>query len=247
MIALFFLIVQVPPSSWSATTRLLGVINPSWLLAAGWPPMGVGAFLLSRLDVTNTSFGPFVVPALFVGLRFALALNSMTAVALNNVPMHLVGMGSATINMIRDLGFALGPAIVGSVARSIAALATFGQNLAGADLSPQDQGVAEAINKIAGPLAVGADCPREPPAPAPWALPCRPSVTGSPVALWSPPRQPSWQPSSRWCRRPAPVAGTPARGPVRPAAPGRRRRTGRRAARPPSTRTSPASRRSPAP
>ncbi|SDB87959.1 Major Facilitator Superfamily protein [Raineyella antarctica] len=154
MIALFFLVVQAPTFVLvPVLSRLLGVINPSWLLAAGWLLMGVGAFLLSRLDVTNTSFGPFVVPALFVGLGFALALNSMTAVALNNVPMHLVGMGSATINMIRDLGFALGPAIVGSVALSTAAR-TFGQNLSGAGLSPQDQGAAEAINGIAGPLAV---------------------------------------------------------------------------------------------
>lgn len=154
MIALAFLIVQAPTFVLvPVLSRLLRVVNPSWLLASGWLLMGLGALLLSRLDVADRSFGPFVVPALVVGFGFALALNSMTAVALNNVPMHLVGMGSATINMIRDLGFALGPAIVGSIALSHAGR-TFGQSLAGAGLSPQDRGAAEQINQLAGPLAV---------------------------------------------------------------------------------------------
>ncbi len=154
MIALAFLVVQAPTFVFvPLIARLLRVVNPAWLLAAGFLLMGLGAFLLSRLDVTDTSFATFIVPCLVVGVGFAFALNSMTAVALNNVPMHLVGMGSATINMIRDLGFVLGPAIVGSVSLSYAGRA-FAQNVSTAGLSPADQGAAEQIGQVAGPLVV---------------------------------------------------------------------------------------------
>lgn len=154
MIALAFVIVQAPTFVLvPLLSRLLRVVSPMWLLAGGWALMGIGTLMFSRLDVTHHSFTPLVVPCLLVGFGFALALNSMTAVALNNVPMHLVGMGSATINMIRDLGFALGPALVGSIALGHAARA-FDRNLGTAGLSPADLQAAQQVNQLAGPLAV---------------------------------------------------------------------------------------------
>lgn len=59
-----------------------------------------------------------MAPDALIGVGFALAVASFTAVALNTVPPHLAGMASATTNMFRDLGFALGPVIAGAVALS---------------------------------------------------------------------------------------------------------------------------------
>ncbi|MFI2508853.1 hypothetical protein [Streptomyces sp. NPDC018972] len=47
----------------------------------------------------------------------------MTAVALNSVPPRPAGMAGATTDMPRDLGFTLGPVVVGAVALSGAAAA----------------------------------------------------------------------------------------------------------------------------
>jgi hypothetical protein len=115
--------------------------------------MAIGAFLCTQLDVTDTSLTPFVLPALLVGIGFGLAVNSFTAVALNTVPMHLAGMGSATTNMFRDLGFALGPVIAGAVALSHASSSFFAA-LPEAGLPPSELGPAMGIAKAAGPIAV---------------------------------------------------------------------------------------------
>jgi len=62
-----------------------------------------------------------VAPLLVAGTGFALALNAITAVAVNTVPNHLAGMASGTTSLLRDFGFTLGPAVIGAVALSRAA------------------------------------------------------------------------------------------------------------------------------
>ena len=58
---------------------------------------------------------------MLVGVGFAFALSSVTAVAVNTVPNHLAGMASGTTSQLRDFGFTLGPAVIGSIALSRAA------------------------------------------------------------------------------------------------------------------------------
>ena len=54
------------------------------------------------------------------GIGFALTVGSITAVAINAVPLRLAGMASATTNLLRDFGFALGPVLGGAIYNSIA-------------------------------------------------------------------------------------------------------------------------------
>jgi hypothetical protein len=77
----------------------------------------------------------------------------MTAIAVNSVPRRLTGMASATTNLLRDLGFALGPVLVGAIALSAAG----GQLIASLQTSglPADQlGPAMGIAQAGGPIAV---------------------------------------------------------------------------------------------
>ena len=134
-------------------SRLLARVNARWLLSVGFALMAVGAWLASRLDVTNSSLVPMVVPALLIGVGFALSISSFTAVAINTVPLHLAGMASATTNLLRDLGFALGPIIVGAVALSTAG-DKLGAALATANLPPDQAGPAAGVFQAGGPLAV---------------------------------------------------------------------------------------------
>ena len=146
-------------------SRLLARVNARWLLTVGFALMAVGAWLASRLDVTDMNLTPMVAPALLIGVGFALSVSSFTAVAINTVPLHLTGMASATTNLLRDLGFALGPIIVGAVALSTAGN-KLGATLATANLPPDQAGAAGAVFRAGGPLAVNGLPPNAPGAAA---------------------------------------------------------------------------------
>ncbi|MFD0226786.1 MFS transporter [Streptomyces hirsutus] len=165
-VAVPFLLLQGPAFVLiPVVSRLLHKVAPNWLLTTGFLLMAVGSFLCTRLDVTDTSLTPFILPTLLIGIGFALGVSSITAVALNSVPGRLAGMASATTNMLRDLGFALGPVVVGAVALSRAG-DTFSSNLAGADLPPDQLGAATEIGQAAGPIAINSLPPDAPGAAA---------------------------------------------------------------------------------
>jgi hypothetical protein len=146
-------------------SRLLARVNARWLLTVGFALMAAGAWLASRLDVTNSSLVPMVAPALLIGVGFALSISSFTAVAINTVPLHLAGMASATTNLLRDLGFALGPILVGAVALSTAGN-KLGAALATANLPADQAGPANGVFAAGGPLAVNGLPPNAPGAAA---------------------------------------------------------------------------------
>jgi MFS family permease len=103
------------------TARLLERHSPKWPLSSGLVLMACGALWLATIPASDLSLVPVIPPFILVGLGFALALSALTAVAVNTVPTHLIGMASGTTNMLRDSGFTLGPAIIGAVALSQAA------------------------------------------------------------------------------------------------------------------------------
>jgi MFS family permease len=146
-------------------SRLLARVNARWLLTVGFALIAVGAWLASRLDVTDPSLVPMVAPALLIGVGFALSVSSFTAVAINTVPLHLAGMASATTNLLRDLGFALGPILVGAVALSTAG-SKLGAALATADLPADQAGPANGVFQAGGPLALNSLPPDVPGAAA---------------------------------------------------------------------------------
>ncbi|MFI8306280.1 MFS transporter [Streptomyces sp. NPDC085927] len=165
-VAVPFLLLQGPAFVLiPVVSRLLHRVAPNWLLTTGFLLMAVGSFLCTRLDVTDRSLTPFVLPTLLIGIGFALGVSSITAVALNSVPGRLAGMASATTNMLRDLGFALGPVVVGAVALSRAG-DTFSSKLAGSDLPPDQLGAATEIGQAAGPIAINSLPPDAPGAAA---------------------------------------------------------------------------------
>ncbi|QCB95937.1 MFS transporter [Arthrobacter sp. PAMC25564] len=161
-VGLLFLLLQGPTFVLvPLISRLLTRVAGRWLLTAGFFLMTIGALMASALDVTNMSMTPFMAPALLIGVGFALTLSPMTAIALNTVPLHLAGMASATTNLLRDLGFALGPVLAGAVALS-AAGARLGAALPGAGLPADQAGAAAAIAQAGGPIALNSLPPGAP-------------------------------------------------------------------------------------
>jgi hypothetical protein len=115
---------------------LIHHVAPRWVLTAGFAFMAASAFWLSTVPLgTPEAFGgtpwtAFIPPLLLLGIGFALTVGSITAVAINTVPPQHIGMASATTNLLRDLGFALGPVIGSAIAFGVGATA-FAAPLAG--------------------------------------------------------------------------------------------------------------------
>jgi MFS family permease len=153
-LGLLFLLLQGPAFLLiPVLSRLQHRVPARWLMTFGFLAMGAGALMNSTADVANRDVSVFVLPSLLVGLGFAFTLSPMTAIAVNSVPREMTGMASATTNLLRDLGFALGPVLVGAIALSSAG----GQLVASLQTSglPADQlGPAMGIAQAGGPIAV---------------------------------------------------------------------------------------------
>jgi MFS family permease len=104
------------------TTRLLHRYNPRFTMGAGLALIAAGALWTASVPVTTqVGLGPVIGPYILVGIGFALAVSSMTAVLVDTAPNHLAGMASGSANMLRDLGLTLGPVVIGAVTLSHAA------------------------------------------------------------------------------------------------------------------------------
>ena len=100
------------------TSFLMARLQARWVLSLGFVLMGVGQLLASTMSVTDATLTSIVLPMGLVGIGFAFAVSSVTATVVNTVPTKLAGMAAATTSMVRDFGFALGPAVVGAIALS---------------------------------------------------------------------------------------------------------------------------------
>jgi hypothetical protein len=89
--------------------------------------MAVAGYWLSTFSLGiperfgGTPWTAFILPLLFLGIGFALTVGAITAVAINTVQPKDIGMASATTNLLRDLGFALGPVIGSAIAFGVGA------------------------------------------------------------------------------------------------------------------------------
>lgn len=130
-IGLLFLVIQVPALLLvPLVARLIHSVSPRWVLTVGFAFIAASAYWSSTFDAHDfvTAQGApddaqwvrFIAPMVLNGIGFALTVGSITAVAINAVPLRLAGMASATTNLLRDFGFALGPVLGGSIYNAIA-------------------------------------------------------------------------------------------------------------------------------
>jgi hypothetical protein len=130
-IGILFLVIQVPALLLvPLVAKLIHSVSPRWVLTVGFAFIAAAAFWSSRFDAhdfvtaqgapDNSQWVRFIAPMVLNGVGFALTVGSITAVAINAVPLRLAGMASATTNLLRDFGFALGPVLGGSIFNAIA-------------------------------------------------------------------------------------------------------------------------------
>lgn len=179
-IGVLFLFIQVPAFVLApAVSYLIRNVSPRWVLTTGFALIAVSGVWCSTFDVQDMSWTRFIAPMLALGVGFALTVGSLTAVAINTVPMRLAGVASATTNLLRDFGFALGPVVIAAFAVSRAngdLKAGLGGAIGESGLTPPytdiaggvaDGGGAMAINSM--PVVPGAG-PDLPPVPMPESL-----------------------------------------------------------------------------
>lgn len=155
-IGVIFLFIQGPAFLMApVVSHLIRNVSPRWTLSAGYLLLAASGFWMSTFNMHSTSWTRFFAPMVVVGIGFALSVGSLTAVAIHAVPVRLAGMASATTNMLRDLGFALGIVIVGAVTVSAAnskLLSGLGAALGG--VHPPYSNIAAGISHQAGALAI---------------------------------------------------------------------------------------------
>ena len=127
-VGVLFVFIQGPAFAFIPVVGwLIHHVAPRWVLTAGFAFMALSAYWLSTFSLgTPEAFGgtpwtAFIPPLLMLGIGFALTVGSITAVAINTVQPQHIGMASATTNLLRDLGFALGPVIGSAIAFGIGA------------------------------------------------------------------------------------------------------------------------------
>ena len=94
--------------------KLSDHVGSRWLMGGGMLLVSISLLLFSMLDEASSFWNLF--PALVVGgVGMALAMTPTTAAAMGSVPVDKAGVGSAVLNDMRQVGGALGIAVMGAI------------------------------------------------------------------------------------------------------------------------------------
>jgi EmrB/QacA subfamily drug resistance transporter len=97
--------------------KLSDKIGSRWLMAGGLSLVGISLMLFSGLDTTSGFWD--LVPGLVIGgLGMASTMTPMTAAAMGSVPVAKAGVASGVLNTFRQVGGALGIAVMGAILTS---------------------------------------------------------------------------------------------------------------------------------
>ena len=100
------------------STILAGRLGSRVVIPAGIAAMGAGLLDLSTAGV-HTSYPPLAVAVAIMGAGMGLVMAPASTTIMATVPAHQAGAGSAINDTIREVGGALGIAIVGSLAENV--------------------------------------------------------------------------------------------------------------------------------
>ncbi|MFC7531554.1 MFS transporter [Actinoplanes sp. GCM10030250] len=98
----------------AAAGRLLQRVSPRWTVGFGLLLIAAGDLMQARLDADST--GTALIPGLIVaGIGVGAVLPSLSSAVLGEVPRERSGMAGGALNTFRQLGFALGVAVFGTI------------------------------------------------------------------------------------------------------------------------------------
>jgi EmrB/QacA subfamily drug resistance transporter len=100
------------------STVLAGRLGARVIVPAGLALMGAGLLDLSTAGV-RTSYLPVAIAVTIMGAGMGLVMAPASTTIMTTVPAHQAGAGSAVNDTIREVGGALGVAIIGSLAAAV--------------------------------------------------------------------------------------------------------------------------------
>jgi EmrB/QacA subfamily drug resistance transporter len=104
------LIILVAPFAGKYSDR----VGSRWLMGGGMVLLAASLFIFSRLDASSDFWD--LLPGLIVGgFGMALTMTPTTSAAMGSVPADKAGVGSAVLNSMRQVGGALGIAVIGAI------------------------------------------------------------------------------------------------------------------------------------
>ncbi len=115
--------------------RLIPVLGPRSLLLIGGVISAVGLFWLSFLPTEPAYVDHILLPTLVVGLGTGLTMLPVTEAATNSIPTSFSGLASGLLNMGRQIGGAIGLAVLVTVSTNVAAADTGAASPAAATVS----------------------------------------------------------------------------------------------------------------
>nr|MDQ6928993.1 MFS transporter [Actinomycetota bacterium] len=136
------------------TPRITARLGANRTVAAGMALVAIGFLAFARLDV-DTSYAYVLLCVFFLVSGIAMTMSPMTAAIMSAVPPRRAGAGSAMNDATRELGAALGVAVLGSVAAS-----RFGSGIASIVGSLPAADRAEARTSLAGALRTAKNLPQ---------------------------------------------------------------------------------------
>lgn len=126
------------------------------VVAAGLGLMSAGFVLVANTDVDAAYWGPVVIAMVLMAAGLALVSGPATEAIMNALPAARVGAGSAVNDTTREVGGALGVAVIGSVMNSVYG-ARIGTQFA--DLGLPSDAVDAAKQSVMAALAVARQLP----------------------------------------------------------------------------------------
>jgi EmrB/QacA subfamily drug resistance transporter len=136
--------------------RLADRIGPRYPAACGAACMGVGLVLLAQVDAATT-LSDVMWRVVFLGAGMGLTMPTISAASVGSLPPQSRGVGSGSLNMVRQIGFVLGVAILVSIfSHTVTTSAATATRQAVAYVAAQQQIPETAREQIAAGLVTGA-------------------------------------------------------------------------------------------
>jgi MFS family permease len=113
----------VAPFAGRAADRIGG----KYILMAGITVFAIGTALITYVAGPSSDWYNFLVPAIIAGAGMGMTFAPMTTVAMRNIEPRMAGAASGVLNTIRQLGAAIGSAVVGALLQNNLATALHDQ------------------------------------------------------------------------------------------------------------------------
>jgi EmrB/QacA subfamily drug resistance transporter len=107
------LVILIAPIAGKQSDRIGG----RWLMGGGMTLLGISLLLYQRVGV-DTGFWTLLPSMILGGIGMSMTMPPMTSVAMASVPVDKAGVGSGVLNSFRQLGGALGIAVIGAIVAS---------------------------------------------------------------------------------------------------------------------------------